>query len=308
MRVFVTGATGLIGTRVTRKLLDRGDTPVVLTRRPEAAREKFASPAEVVKGDPVQRGEWMDAVDSCDAVIHLAGENVFARRWGAEFKKLLRDSRIFSTRHVVEALKSKPLRDDGQPRVLINASAIGYYGPHDDEELTEDSPPGQDFLAQLCVDWEKEALSVLGAGVRCVTVRVGVVLDREGGALAKMLTPFKLFVGGKVAGGRQWMSWIHHEDMAGIFLHPLDNPGVTGALNGTAPNPVTNKTFSKALGRALHRPSIFPTPGFMLRLMLGEVASVVTTGQKVIPRRTLDSGYNYKFTDLDLALQDIVGK
>jgi uncharacterized protein (TIGR01777 family) len=306
MRVFVTGGTGLVGTRLVRKLQERGDQSVILSRRPAVAREKFGPDSNVVEGDPMKAGPWMDAVADCDAVINLAGENVFARRWGAAFKKLLRDSRVLTTQNVVEALKRRPVGSNGQPKVLVNASAIGYYGIHNEEELTEDSPPGKDFLAELCIEWEKAALEVLAAGVRCVTVRVGIVLDKTGGALAQMLTPFKLCVGGRVGNGRQYMSWIHHEDMVGVFLLPLANTQVTGPINGTAPEPVTNREFTRALGKALHRPTIFPMPRFMLRLLLGEVADVVATGQRVLPRRTLALGYSYKHPKIDAALIDVL--
>jgi uncharacterized protein (TIGR01777 family) len=307
MRVFVTGGTGLIGRRLLGALRGRGDTPVLLTRRPDAARQMFGPDAAVVEGDPMKAGPWQDAVADCDAVVHLAGENVFARRWNAAFKQLLVDSRIESTRRVVEALKRHPAGADGRPKVLVNASAIGWYGPHGDEELDESAPPAADFMAQLCVDWEKEAHAAEGAGVRVASVRVGVVLDREGGALAKLLTPFKCFVGGPVGSGRQYMSWIHHADMTGVYLLALDNAEARGPLNGTAPEPVTNKQFSKALGRALHRPAFFWAPGFMLRLMLGEVAQVVTTGQRVLPRKALALGYQYRFPTVEAALKDIVG-
>jgi uncharacterized protein (TIGR01777 family) len=190
--------------------------------------------------------------------------------------------------------------------VLVNASAIGWYGVHGEEALTEDSPPGSDFLAQLCVEWERAAHQAEKDAVRVALVRVGIVLDREGGALAKMLTPFKWFVGGKVGNGKQYMSWIHHEDMVGLFLLGLDNPEAKGPLNGTAPNPVTNWQFSKALGRALHRPACFPTPRFMLRLALGEVADVIATGQRVLPKRPLALGYQYRFLTIDEALADIL--
>ncbi len=203
----------------------------------------------LVEGDPTRRGDWMDAATDCDAIVHLAGENVFARRWNAAFKARLHESRVLSTQLVVEALRRKPQRVDGQPKVLVNASAIGYYGPHDDEELTEDSPPGADFLANLCVEWERAARAAESAGVRVAMIRVGVVLDKEGGALAKLLTPFRLGVGGPVGGGRQWMSWIHHADLIGLFLLALDRSDALGPINGTAPNPVVNRDFGKVLGR-----------------------------------------------------------
>jgi uncharacterized protein len=304
MRVFVTGGTGLIGTRLVRDLLKRGDQPVVLSRRPDAAAKLFGPSCTVVSGDPTQAGDWMGAVADCDAVINLAGENVFGRRWNAEVKALLHDSRVRATQNVAEALR-RPA--DGRRRTLVNASAIGYYGPHGDEELSEDSPPGDDFLAHICIDWEKAAHAVEAAGVRCVTVRVGVVLDKEGGALAKLLTPFKLGAGGPVGGGRQWMSWIHHEDMTGLFLLALDNPEARGPLNGTAPNPVTNRDFSKALGRALHRPAFMPMPGFALRALVGEAAEVVLTGQRVLPKHAQRLGYVFKYPTADAALQEIVG-
>jgi uncharacterized protein (TIGR01777 family) len=256
----------------------------------------------------MQPGPWMDAVASCDGIIHLAGENIFARRWNAAFKQLLFDSRIQSTLNIVQAIARNPRRGDGSPKVLVNASAIGWYGPRGDEELDESAPPADDFLAKLCVEWEKQAHEVEKHGVRLCLVRVGIVLDRAGGALAQMLRPFRMFVGGPVGSGRQYMSWIHHADMVGLFLFGLDNPNAVGPLNGTAPNPVTNRVFSKALGRALHRPSFMKTPAVMLRLALGEVANIVTTGQRVIPRRPLELGYPYRFPTLDAALADLFAK
>jgi uncharacterized protein (TIGR01777 family) len=306
MRIFVTGATGLVGRRLVRRLHERGDQAVILTRRAGHARELFGNNAAVVEGDPMRQGPWMDAVADCDAVIHLAGENVFARRWNADFKKSLHGSRILSTQHVVEALRRRPLRADGQAKVLVNASAIGYYGPHGDEELTEGSAPGSDFLAQLCIEWEEAARSAESAGVRVAMVRVGVVLDKEGGALAKMLTPFRLFAGGPVGSGRQWMSWIHYDDLVNLFLFAADNAEARGALNGTAPNPVTNREFSKALGRVLHRPSFVWTPQLALRVVLGEVADIVATGQRVLPKRVLDLGYSFQYPMLDAALAHIL--
>jgi uncharacterized protein len=305
VQVFITGATGQIGSRLVPRLRARGDRPVVLTRRPAVAEKMFGQDCRVVEGDPMKPGSWQDAVAECDAVVNLVGENQFARRWNAAFKTLLVDSRIQATRNVVAALARKPMRDDGRPKTLLSGSAIGYYGPHGDEELTEDSAAGSDFLADLCLQWEKAAREVEASGVRCVLMRTGIVLDRRGGALAKLWTPFWMGVGGPVAGGRQWMSWIHHEDMTGLLLLALD-AAVAGPINGTAPNPATNGDFSRALGKALHRWAFMPTPGFMLRLMLGEVAGVVTTGQRVAPKRALALGYAFQYPQIDAALAEIV--
>ncbi len=306
MRVFVTGGTGLVGTRLVKRLLGRGDEVVLLTRRPAAARDRFAAGVTAVEGDPVRAGEWMAKAAACDGVINLVGENLFNRRWNAAFKQALVESRVKSSQNAAEALAGAPRRADGSPKALVNASAIGIYGPHGDEELTEDSPAGSDFLSSLCADWEKAARSAESAGARCALVRVGIVLDREGGALAKLLTPFKLGAGGPVGNGRQWMSWIHHEDLGSLFLLALDNPQASGPLNGTAPHPVTNRDFSKALGRALHRPAFMPTPAFALRLALGEVAAVVATGQRVLPVKPLALGLQYRFPTIDAALANIV--
>jgi uncharacterized protein len=306
MRVFVTGGTGLVGRRLVKRLLDRDDQAVILTRRAGHARALFGSNAQIVEGDPMRNGAWMDAVGACDGVIHLAGENVFGRRWNADFKKLLYDSRILSTQFVVEALRRKPQRADGRQKVLVNASAIGFYGPHGDEELTEDSPPGSDFLANLCVEWEKAVRAAESAGVHVAMIRVGVVLDKEGGALAKLLTPFKLGAGGPVGSGRQWMSWIHHADLTSLFLLALDRADAVGPINGTAPNPVVNREFGKVLGRVLHRPSFVWTPSLALRVLVGEAASVIVTGQRVLPKRALELGYSFQYPTLEAALAQIL--
>jgi uncharacterized protein (TIGR01777 family) len=307
MRVFVTGGTGLVGSRLTKKLLGRGDQVVVLTRRFGDARQALGTQVELVEGDPTQPGDWMNKIDDCDAVVHLAGENVFAKRWNEQFKQLLVESRTKSTHNVADALIRKPRRGAGSPKVLVNASAIGYYGPCGDEEIGEDSVPGSDFLAKLCVEWEKEAHRVEPAGVRCAIVRIGIVLDRDGGPLAKMLIPFRMFAGGPVGSGRQYMSWIHQEDLIDLITFALDNPQVSGPLNGTAPNPVTNKEFSRALGKTIGRPSFVWTPAFALKLTLGGVAEVVTTGQRVLPRRPLALGFSYKYATIDQALKNLLG-
>jgi uncharacterized protein (TIGR01777 family) len=311
MRVFVTGGTGLVGSRLLRRLQTRRDEVVLLSRHADAARERLGIDGQVIEGDPMQTGSWMDAVGECDAVVNLAGENIFGRRWNSEFKQLLLDSRVRSTQNVVQALARRPRTPAGAARILVNASAIGYYGPHGEEVLTEKSAPGNDFLAHICVEWEKAARAAETYGIRVATVRIGVVLDKEGGALGKMLTPFKFGVGGPIAwtpwSGNQIMSWIHHDDLVGIILLLLDNAAATGPVNGTAPEPVTNRVFSKALGRALHRPALVPTPPLALRVMLGEVGSVIATGQRVLPERALALGYQFRFPSLNAALADILG-
>jgi uncharacterized protein len=306
MRVFVAGGSGMIGSRLIRQLRARQDNVVLLTRRPDAVRKELGADCTIVEGDPMQPGAWMDAVADCDAVVNLTGQNLFHKRWNEAYKQLLRDSRVKSTQHVVEALARSPRTAAGQSKTLVNASAIGYYGPRGDEEVTEETPPGDDFLARLCVDWEDAARKVEASGVRLAIVRIGVVLAKEAGALAQLLTPFKMGVGGPVGSGKQWMSWVHHEDIVGILLLALDNPSAAGPINGTAPNPVTNKDFAKALGRALNRPSFVPTPGFALKLGLGEVADVVLTGQRVLPRKALALGYPFKYPTLDEALKDLL--
>jgi uncharacterized protein (TIGR01777 family) len=306
MRVFVAGGTGMIGSRLVRALAERKDEVVLLTRRPEAVRQALGPACQVVAGDPTQPGPWMEAVDGCEAVVNLAGENLFNRRWNAAFKQLLRDSRLRSTDNVVQALARRPRTAAGAAKVLVNASAIGYYGPHGDEELTEDSPPGDDFLARLCVDWEQAARGAEGHGVRLALVRVGVVLGRDAGPVAKLMLPFKMGTGGPVGSGKQWLSWVHHADIVGILLLALDNGAAQGPLNGTAPQPVTNREFAKAFGRALNRPAFLPTPGFALYLMLGEVAELLTAGQRVLPRRAQALGYAFRFPDIDSALRDVL--
>jgi uncharacterized protein (TIGR01777 family) len=307
MRIFLMGGTGLVGSRLVRRLLERKDQVVLQTRRPDVARQKWGDACTVVEGDPMQTGPWMNAVEDCDAVVNLVGEGIFNRRWRAKFKQVMRDSRVKSTEHVVQALAKNPRNAAGAAKVLVNASAIGYYGPRrSDEEVSEDGPAGNDLLAQVCVEWEQAARAVEAAAVRCVLLRIGVVLDREGGALKQMLRPFKMFVGGPVGLGRQMMSWIHHEDLVGLILLALDDARASGPMNATAPNPVTNKVFSKALGRALGRPSFLPMPKFMLRLFLGQVASVVTTGQRVLPRKALELGYVFKFPEIAGAMKDVL--
>jgi uncharacterized protein (TIGR01777 family) len=315
MRVFITGGTGMIGRRLVRRLSDRGDVPVILSRKSdETRRVPSLRGIEVIQGDPSKEGHWQDSVDGCDAVCNLAGQNVFGKRWDAETKRQIRDSRVYGAEHVVAAIA----KASQKPRVLVQGSAIGYYGNHDDDELTESSPSGSDFLAVVCRELEEAAAQVEPLGVRLATIRTGVVLAREEGALALMAPIFKL--GGatpigngghalRPARGRQWMSWIHADDILGIFLMALDNPDARGPINGTAPNPARNFDFSKALAKVLHRPFIpFGPPDLAVEVILGEVAKVITKGQRVLPSRAQQLGYRFAYPELAGALAAVFAK
>ena len=275
MRVMVAGASGLIGTELSRALRGRGDEVVALPR--------------------FGKGPW--SVEGADAVVNLAGANVGARRWTPAYKKEIEESRVLSTRALVEAI-AKASR---KPRVLVNASAVGYYGGRGDEALEESAAPGGDFLANVVQKWEAEAQR---APVRSVQLRSGVVLSGKGGALERMLLPFKAFVGGPVGSGKQWFAWIHIADEVAAILWGIDRE-VTGPLNLVAPGIVTMKEFARALGRALHRPSWAPVPAAPLRILLGEFASALLEGQRAVPRKLLDSGFRFRFPDVDSALRDL---
>ncbi|CAB4880485.1 unannotated protein [freshwater metagenome] len=295
MNLTLTGATGLIGRRLITALRERGDSITVLSRDPQRAARSLG--VEAIGWDPLTQPAPAEALAGRDGVIHLAGEPV-AQRWSPKAKAAIRDSRQIGTRNLVAGLSAAEPR----PAVLLSSSAVGYYGKHRDERIDEDAPAGSDFLAQVCVAWEREALAAEALGMRVALVRTGVVLDPDGGALKTMLPPFKLGAGGPVAGGGQYLPWIHAEDIVGIYLAALDDTRWSGPVNGSAPEPVTNKEFSKALGRALHRPAIAPVPGFALRLLYGDMAEIVTEGQRAVPARALANGYAFKHPELDEAL------
>ena len=298
MKVTITGATGLIGTQLVRRLRERGDDVSVLSRSPDRARDALGF--EALEWDPLAAPAPAEALAGRDAVVHLAGEPV-AQRWSEKAKTAIHDSREAGTRHLVAGLAAA----DPRPATLVASSAVGYYGKHGAERLPESTPPGDDFLARVCVAWERESdRAASELGMRVVKVRTGVVLDAEGGALKTMLPPFRLGVGGPVAGGAQFMPWIHADDVVGIYLAALDGPSWTGAVNASAPEPVTNRVFSKALGRALGRPAFAPVPAFAIRLLYGDMAEIVTEGQRAVPERTTELGYGFRFPDLPLALED----
>jgi len=293
IKVLVTGGTGFVGAHLVEALLARGDEVTVVTREPAGRAPRAGLHWE----------GWLPAIDRFDAVVHLAGAGIFDGRWNTKRKAVLRSSRLDSTRSIVEALAASA----NQPRAFVCASAIGYYGERGADLLSEEAPPGDDFLATLCRDWETEAARANEYGVRTTSIRTGVVLGRGGGALQKLLPPFKLGLGGPIGAGRQSMSWIHLEDLVGLILFAVDDARLAGPVNGTAPGVVSNRDFSKALGRALHRPALLPLPPIALRLGLGEVSLVLTGSQNCSAAKALAAGFEFRFPQIDAALRDLVG-
>ncbi len=304
MRVAVTGATGMIGSALVRALVDRGDEVTVLSRSPEDAARKLGVEAVGWK-DPLSEPAPAEALRGRDAVVHLAGAPV-AQRWSDDARREIRESRVLGTRNLVAGLAALP--ESERPSTLISQSASGWYGARGDEPLDESAPAADDFLAQVTLGWETEARLAEELGVRVVTTRTGVVLSESGGALEKMLPPFKLGVGGPVAGGRQYVPWVHLDDVIGAILFALDNPAARGPVNVAAPEPVTNGELSRALGRVLHRPAVAPVPALAVKLLYGDMAWVVTTGQRAVPARLLELGYEFRRPDLEDALRDATGR
>ena len=300
MNVTLTGATGLIGRKLVARLVARGDGVTVLSRDPARARRDLG--VGTAAWDPLAEPAPAAALAGRDAVIHLAGAPV-AQRWSASAKREIHDSRETGTRNLVAGLRTA----NPAPGVLVSSSAVGYYGPRGDERIDETTGPGSGFLADVCVAWEREALAAAADGTRVVVMRTGIVLDQDGGALATMLTPFKLGVGGPVAGGGQYMPWIHVDDVVGLYVRALDDPAFSGPVNLSAPDPVTNKEFSKALGHALHRPAFAPVPKLALKALYGEMSEIVVEGQRAVPARALDLGYEFRHPDLDEALASALG-
>ena len=289
MKILMTGATGFIGARLKAHLEASGHVVRVVSRRPGA--DFDWSDASLARG-----------VGETEAVIHLAGENIFDKRWNAKQKQLLITSRVETTKRIAALVAAR------KPACFLSSSAIGWYGTSETATFDERSPHGSDFMADLCVQWEDATEAAVEAGVRTCRVRTGIVIGKGGGALAKMLPFFKLGIGGPLGSGRQWMSWVHVEDLCALFRFLLETGRTNGAYNGTAPNPVTNKELSRALGRVMHRPSALPVPEPMLRLTLGEIAKVLVTGQKVLPRRALEAGFRFEHPEVEEALRDALGK
>ena len=297
MRLVITGATGFIGSALCAALLQRGHALTLLTRG--SPRDANTGTKRWLHWTPGALREWDAALDGVDGVINLAGEPIAERRWTDAQRRRIEKSRMDATRSLVQACAKAKRR----PNFLISASAVGYYGAHGDETITEASEPGKDFLSALCRDWEEEANKAEELGIRVVRLRIGIVLASGGGALAKMARPFKFFVGGSLGSGQQWMSWIHREDLVGLIFHVVDHSEIHGAVNATAPNPARNEEFSKTLAKVMGRPCWARVPGVALKAAFGDMAEMLLTGQRVLPIVAEKSGYRFRYSELRSALE-----
>ena len=302
MKIAITGATGLVGSRLVQRLQQH--QILVFTRNPSKAQKVFPASSypnlEVVQYTPQESGEWQQRISGCDAVINLAGEPI-AERWSPQQKQAIMESRQLGTRKIVEAIAQA----EQKPKVLVSGSAVGYYGTSETATFDETSSSGNDFLASVCQNWEAEAQKVTEYGVRLVIFRIGIVLA-NGGALGKMIGPFKMFAGGPIGSGKQWFSWIHRDDLVGLISQAIEREDFSGTYNATAPNPVRMGELCQTLGEVMNRPSWLPVPDFVLEILLGDGATVVLEGQRVLPEQTLASGYNFKYPELKPALAEIV--
>lgn len=302
-RVIVTGATGLIGKEVCNELIARGYEVVVFSRNPDSARAKVPGAAEYVAWTPSESGPWAAHLDGAWGVISLAGASIAGQRWNEAYKREIRDTRVVGTRGLVKAMTAAKEK----PRVFVSGSAIGFYGARDNTPLDESASAGDDFLAGLVREWEAAASEAEPLGVRTAIIRTGVVLDENEGALVQLKLPFQFFVGGPILPGTQWFSWIHRDDEVGLILFALENEGAQGPINATGPQPQTSRDFCASLGKAMGRPSWAPVPGFALKLIVGEFGDTLTTGQRVIPKKAQELGYQFKYATSDAALREIFG-
>ncbi len=301
-KIIITGATGFIGKKLCKALADRGDEVTIFTRNIESAKKDFPFIKSFVKWNYKNPDEWKFHIENKDAVIHLAGVNLFAKRWNEDFKKQIIESRNLSTKNLVLSIKDCKIK----PEVFISASGVGYYGDSGDTFVAEESTKGKDFLSDVCEVWERESLKAVEYGIRNVQIRTGLVLSPEDGALKQMLPTFKFFIGGPLGNGKQWVSWLHIDDIVGIYIHAIDNTNLSGTVNAASPNPVKMKEFAKTLGIVLRRPSFFSVPEFVIRFSVGEAADVVLSGQRVDVTKILDSGYKFKFENLGGALNNLL--
>jgi uncharacterized protein (TIGR01777 family) len=300
MKILITGGTGFVGTQLTSRFIQDGNEVTILTRSLKGSKG-VSSGISYLQGDPTQRGPWQDTIENHDVVINLAGASIFSK-WTEEHKKAIRESRVNTTRNIVEGIEPNP----GRKITFFSTSAVGYYGFCGDEELTEESPPGNDFLARIAAEWEGEALKAREKGAKVVITRFGIVLGEKGGALSQMIPLFKKYIGGPIGSGKQWFSWVHIKDLSEAFAFLMKHPEISGPVNLCSPNAVRNKDLAKALGKVLHRPSFLPAPGFMVKLVLGEFGSVILEGQRVVPRQLLDHGFTFQYAEIEKALQEIL--
>jgi uncharacterized protein len=302
MRVVVTGGSGFIGSALIARLGAEGHDVVLLTRNPEAARLKLGAQANIDRWDGKNAGSWEAHIDGADAVVNFAGEPLDAKRWSPQQKERIISSRVNATTAIVNAIEKAKRK----PSVLVNASGVGYYGPVENGEVTEEAPRGKDFLSQTTFEWETAARKAEASGVRTVVLRIAVVLGDNGGALKKLLIPFKLFVGGALGSGRQWFPWVHRDDLLGAISFVMENSDMAGPVNVVAPESVTMREFCAALGKVLHRPSWVPVPAFFLKLLLGEMSDMVLAGQRAVPKALERHGFKFKFPHLSSTLADIL--
>lgn len=300
MKVFIVGGSGFIGSHMSSLFLGKGWEVTIMARNPKGG-HSLPEKVNVVAADATKPGQWQDKASQHDVIINLAGVSVF-HRWNEDYKRLLRDSRVLTTRNVVDAIPS----DAAKTVTLINGSGAGYYGLSQDQIIDETCPPGTDFLGRLAYEWEEEAIKAERKDARVVRFRTGIVLGHDGGALSQMVLPFRFFAGGPVGDGQQWISWIHIEDICNAALFVIENENVRGPLNLTAPVPIRNADMAKAIGRIMKRPSFIPAPSFMIKLMLGEFGQYILKGQRVVPKALLDSGFTFKFSTIDEALRNLL--
>lgn len=302
-KIIITGATGLIGKKLAKALSDRGDEVIVFSRNIKSAKRKLPFLKNFVEWNYNYPDQWKSHINEKDAIIHLAGVNLFSRRWNKDFKKSIIESREVSTRNLVSAIHEC----EDRPKVLVSASGVGYYGDAGETILTEDSPKGNDFLANVCEIWERESRRASDYGTRNVQIRTGIVLSTEDGALKQMLLPFNFFVGGPLGSGKQWFPWLHIDDIVNIYVHAIDYQNISGPINAASINTVRMKDFAKTLGQVMNRPSWFPVPEVALKIIVGEAAGTVVSGQRVKINKLLNSGYVFKFENVKEALKDLLG-
>ncbi|WP_337864855.1 TIGR01777 family oxidoreductase [Ignavibacterium sp.] len=301
-KIIITGATGLIGRKLSQKLSEAGHQIIVFSRNASSAKNILKKEFIYIDWDYRKNDNWIESISSADAIVHLAGINLFSKRWNQKFKEEILSSRRETTKALVDAIKLS----ERKPEVFVSASGVGYYGDCGGKLLDENSPAGNDFLAEVCKVWESEAAEVEQSDVRRVSVRTGIVLSKEDGALRKMLFPFKLFIGGPLGNGKQWFPWIHIDDIVGIYCHAIENQNLNGAVNAASPNICTMKEFARSLGKVLNRPSLFPVPEFALKIAIGEAGKVVLMSQRVEVKKILESVYKFKFEKLEEALRNLL--